>query len=534
MIETEELQHTKESTISKSPILLVSVFVIAICGILYELLISTISSYFQGSSILHFSIIIGLFLSFMGVGSYLSRFFKKDLLAWFIRFELILGIMGGLSTFILYLAFSLTPYYYAVVFLLIGILGAIIGLEIPILTRIIRKYEDLRNAVSNVLSFDYLGALIASLLFPLVLLPIFGTMKTAFLIGMLNVSVAIMNSWQFREELPNYRQLFAISWLAQFLLLIGLIFSFQLVSLFEKNLYQDPVLYSQQTPYQKLVITRMKDDVRLFINGSIQFSSKDEYRYHEALVHVPMILSQNREHVLILGGGDGLVAREVLKYSDVQKVTLVDLDQQMTDLGMNHPIIQRLNEGSLLNPKVEIVNTDAYKYLENSTDFFSVVIVDLPDPHDTALGKLYSQSFYNIIEKRMGVGGTIVTQSTSPYHAPKVFWSIHATLGSVFNQHFPYRTYVPAFGEWGFNLGIKSSDTFDSNKIGDSLPQKIAKLQDYISNNDSSFNLRYLTPGLVPSLFEFDKDTKKRDVEINRLDNQILIQYYDQSLSNWK
>jgi spermidine synthase len=185
----------------KVAVLLTSVLIIAICGILYELLISTISSYFQGSSILHFSLVIGLFLSFMGVGSYFSRYIKKDLLRWFIRFEIILGIVGGFATLLLYFAFSLTPFFYLVVFILIGILGGLIGVEIPILTRIVREYENLRDALAQVLSFDYLGALVASVLFPLVLLPSLGTMRTAFVVGLLNLTVAILNIWLFREEL---------------------------------------------------------------------------------------------------------------------------------------------------------------------------------------------------------------------------------------------------------------------------------------------------------------------------------------------
>lgn len=222
----------------KVAVLLTSVLIIAICGILYELLISTISSYFQGSSILHFSLVIGLFLSFMGVGSYFSRYIKKDLLRWFIRFEIILGIVGGFATFLLYFAFSLTPFFYLVAFLLIGILGGLIGVEIPILTRIVREYETLRDALAQVLSFDYLGALVASVLFPLILLPSLGSMRTAFVVGLLNLTVAILNIWLFREELKRFQNLMAVSIISALVLIGGFVYSFQLTSFFENFLYR--------------------------------------------------------------------------------------------------------------------------------------------------------------------------------------------------------------------------------------------------------------------------------------------------------
>ncbi|MCI4669323.1 MAG: polyamine aminopropyltransferase [Bacteroidia bacterium] len=510
----------------KSPILLISVFIIAICGILYELLISTISSYFQGSSILHFSIIIGLFLSFMGVGSYLSRFIQKNLLGWFIQLEIILGIVGGLSTLILYFAFSLTPYFYGITFLVIGILGGIIGVEIPLLTRIVRNYESLRQAVSDVLSFDYFGALLASLLFPLILLPNLGTMKTAFVVGMLNISVAILNTWLFRKELKNFSFLFGLSWISMVGLIAGFIFSFQLVSYFEQFLYRDQIIYSKQTAYQKLVLTKWNQDTRLFINGNLQFSSQDEYRYHEALVHIPMLLSENQEKVLILGGGDGMAVREVLKYEEVQKIDLVDLDPEMTRLGEKHPIFQKLNKKSMLNPKLKVYNEDAYKFLENSSEYYSVIIIDLPDPHETSLGKLYSKSFYGILKKRLAMGGTFVTQSTSPYYAPRAFWCINKTVESEFDYTLPYRTYVPAFGEWGFNLGKKTPQGSTNSLV---LSKEIETLKLNLAKKKETTDFRYLNENMLEILFYFDEDTKKIETNINKLDNQSLIHYYEKS-----
>ncbi len=507
--------------------LLASVFIIAICGILYELLISTITSYFQGSSVLHFSIVIGLFLSFMGLGSFISKYIKDDLPAWFVRFEIVLSLVGGFSAFLLYFAFSMTPYFYGVAFVLIGILGAMIGIEIPILTRIIREYHNLKDALANVLSFDYLGSLIASVAFPLLLLPVLGTMRTAFAIGALNLGIAILNTILFKKELgKRFRQFIAGEVLLGVVLIVGFIFSFQINSYYETFLYRDDVMLSKQTKYQNIVVTRWNKDVRLFLNGNLQFSSVDEYRYHEPLVHIPMNLTENHERILVLGGGDGLAIRELLKYDDITGIDLVDLDLEITKLARNHPVFTRLNENALDDKKVKIYNQDAFKFVEKSSDIYNVIIIDLPDPSNESLGKLYAKEFYGIIKKRLAADGVVVTQSTSPYFAPDAFWCIHNTLDTVFETTLPYRTYVPTFGEWGFNLGFNSSQRID---VTAQSQQKIIQLlQDRIT--EKNLELKYLHPDMIPSLFAFGADRSQRDAPINKLQNQILIQLYEK---NW-
>ncbi|MEZ4829141.1 MAG: polyamine aminopropyltransferase [Bacteroidia bacterium] len=531
MTSPENEAHSHDSR--KVPVLLTSVFIIAVCGILYELLISSISSYFQGSSILHFSIVIGLFLSFMGVGSYLTRFLNNNLLTWFIFFEILLSIAGGFSTFILYFAFSLTPYFYGVAFILIAFLGTMIGLEIPILTRIVRDYESMKDAMAKVLSFDYLGALLASVVFPLVLLPSLGLMRTAFLIGMLNLVVAILNIWLFRKELNNYRQQLVLSGIVMFALAGGFAGSFAITGFFERFLYQDEIMLSRQSAYQQIVVTKWNQDIRLFIDGNLQFSSRDEYRYHEPLIHVPMIAAQNRSHILVLGGGDGLAVREILKYKDVKTIDLVDLDPEMTHLGKHHPVIVRLNDSSLNHPSVHIHNLDAYKFVEESSDFYDVVIIDLPDPNNTGLGKLYSKEFYFLLQKRLATGGVVVTQSTSPYYAQKAFWCIHHTLESIFPYASAYQVYVPTFGQWGFNMAVRYPENFSAD-MGDFDPKIEEKVKKHLDSVGGEMNLRYLNPETVSALFTFDGDTKEIETEINRLDNQALIRYYEKSWNEWR
>ena len=204
-------------------------------------------------------------------------------------------------------------------------------------------------------------------------------------------------------------------------------------------------------------------DYRLYINGNIQFSSVDEYRYHEALVHVPMSLVEEPRSVLILGGGDGLVVKQFKKYyPDVEKLTMVDLDPRMTELARTHPAMVRINDGAFEDPRLEVVNADAMKYIQDHDTDYDVIIIDLPDPNNESLSKLYSVQFYRLVRQRLKEGGVMVTQSSAVYFAPNSFWCIHRSLEQAFcpesgcdeaNPHVvPYHTWVPTFGDWGFNV----------------------------------------------------------------------------------
>ncbi|MDO1445582.1 polyamine aminopropyltransferase [Rhodocytophaga aerolata] len=511
------------------PVLLTSVFIIATCGILYELLISSISTYFQGSSILQFSLTIGLFMSFMGVGSYASKYFQDHLLDHFITIEILLGLIGGLSAFILYFGYSLTENYYLLAFLLISTLGTGIGLEIPLVTRIVRSYSSLKDTVAQVLSFDYIGALLASIIFPLVLLPYLGTMRTSFLIGVLNLSVAAFNSHVFKDALQNGRKQFQVSVFLAIVLLGGFFYSFRITSFFEQYVYQDEIILTEQSPYQRIVLTKWNQDYRLYINGNLQFSTVDEYRYHEPLVHIPMALVNKPERILILGGGDGLALREVLKYPSVQHIDLVDLDPAMTQLAASHPIFRQLNTQALSNAKVHVFNEDAFTFVKNASQLYSLILIDLPDPNDTGLGKLYAKEFYHMLQKRLTADGLVITQATSPYFAPDAFWCIAHTMEEVFSHVIPFNSYVPSFGQWGFVMAGNALkyDTVSKDAF-------FGRINSHLFTKEHKNGYRFLTPQLIPGLFVFDKDTEERPTEINTLETQILVTYYEESLQNWE
>ncbi|MCS7073522.1 MAG: polyamine aminopropyltransferase [Bacteroidia bacterium] len=520
--------HTPDKT-EISAVLLTTVFIIALCGIFYELLISSISTYFLGSGVLHFSITIGLFMSFMGVGSFLSRYVSEPLLEQFIRFEIWLGAIGGCSAFILHFSYSLTENYYLIAFTLIALLGTLIGLEIPLLTRLSQPNADLKDVLANVLSFDYLGALVASILFPLFLLPYLGIMKTSFVIGLINLLIAAFNCFFFRFLLVTWKKLLLICFIWIVMLSIGLAYSFELTGFFEKFVYQDEVIFSEQSSYQRIVVTKWNEDYRLFLNGNLQFSSIDEHRYHEPLVHIPAALTPQLESVLILGGGDGLAAREIFRhYPHVKQVDLVDLDPKMTQIASQNPIFLKINEKSLQNSKLRIFNDDAYNFIRNGSSRYSLIIIDLPDPNDTGLGKLYTTEFYHLVAKRLSADGVMVTQSTSPYFAPMAFWCIHHTLKEVFPEVIPYQVYVPSFGQWGFNLAIASARKQISKE------ERMDRLQKQLFADSTRKQMyRYLNPESMKALFCFDNDIQEIETPPNTLDTQILVKLYEESEKNW-
>ncbi|MFT7691386.1 MAG: spermidine synthase, partial [Candidatus Latescibacterota bacterium] len=399
--------------------LLVAILVAAACAIVYELLIGSTSSYFLGDSVEQFSLTIGFFLFAMGLGAWLSRLVRDNLLQRFIQLEIWLGLVGGCTVGCLYALYAYTNQFRYGMLVLIVIIGTLIGLEVPLLTRILRQHGSLRTALSSVLSMDYFGSLFAALLFPYLLLPFLGAMHTSVLTGLLNWLVGVVVLFVFRHQLSrrSWRLLcFQCIGIGGVLLAL-LLFSGPLVDRWESALYEDAVVYEEQSPYQKIVLTSRGDHVRLYLNGHLQFASVDEYRYHEALVHPAMTLATNRQRVLIIGGGDGLTAREVLKYGEVERIDLVDLDPAITRLGMRNPHLTRLNENALSRQQVEVINGDGFLFLQEEHPAYGVIIFDLPDPREESLTKLYSREGYQLARRLLSPGGIIVTQATSPYYA---------------------------------------------------------------------------------------------------------------------
>jgi len=505
--------------------LLASIFLVAACGLIYELLIATVSSYQLGSSVTQFSVSVGLFVGSMGLGSWLSQRVTKHLLAVFIALELVLGVVGGLSAAVLFWSYTAGPLYWVALYGCLVLIGALVGVELPILVRLLDRYGQLRTVVAQALSADYLGCLVGSLAFPLLLLPALGQMRTAFLVGLVNVGVAVYTLQTFRHRLRIRLPLVACG-LTAAVLAAGFVFSIRIHGLLERGLYDDEVIYTRQTPFQRIVFTRWREDLRLFLDGNLQFSSVDEHRYHEALVHPAMGLAASRGEVLLLGGGDGLGVREVLRHPEVKRVTLVDLDPDMTRLGRTFPALAAQNGRSLEDPRVRVVNEDAHRFLERTADRYDVIIADLPDPNGDALAKLYSVEFYRLARQHLAEGGVFVTQATSPFFSRSSFWCVAKSMREAGLQVKPLHANVPSFGEWGFVLARRG----EQGRVPASAARDDLKL-DRIALPPG---LRFLTPQVLRTLEVFDPDMSEVPTEISTADHPRILRYYLGGSRKWE
>ena len=492
-------------------ILILSVFVVASCGLAYELIAGALSSYLLGDSILQFSTVIGCYLFAMGVGAHFSKYVRdEDVLARFVDIELAVGLIGGLSAAILFMTFSwMAAPFRTMLYVMVFLIGAFVGMEVPLVMRALNARDTaFSEIVSKVLTFDYLGALAVSLLFPLVLAPTLGLVRSGFLFGMLNVGVALWTIRVFKAELKNVTGRMLRASAVMFVLVAGFASADKLTYWGEHGLFGDEIVYATTTPYQRLVVTRWKDDLRLYINGNLQFSSRDEYRYHEALVHPVLQPLPWARRVLVLGGGDGLALREILRYPNIQHVTLVDLDPAMTGAFTKREELVKLNHGSFSDKRVSVINADAALWLRDNDDMFDAIIVDFPDPSSFALGKLYSVPFYGMVRKHLAANGLMTVQSTSPFFAPHAYWTIDATLREVGMKTYPYHAYVPSFGEWGFILASPQAQ--------------------YTPPSTYRLPMRYLNAETTREMFVFPPDMKPLPMEPNRLNTQSLVHEFEQ------
>jgi spermidine synthase len=491
-------------------LLYVTVVVLSACGLAYELVAGAASTYLLGDSVTQFASVTGVYLFAMGAGAYATRFVSDPARA-YVDCQLGASLVGGLSASVLHVAFAAAGDLRAVLYGLVAASGALVGAELPLLLRVLRRRVALRELVARALTVDYAGALLGSLLVALLVLPRLGLLRTALLFGAANGLCALWATHLLAGSIePGRLRARAVAVLA--VLAGAAIASDRLVDAGDAALFADPVVATRQTPYQRIVLTQGRRGLSLFLDGNLQFSEVDEYRYHEALVHPAFAAAPRRARVLVLGGGDGLAAREILRHADVERVTLVDLDAQMTDLARTLPALRRLNEGSLDSPKLEVIHADAFVWLAEAppVEPFDVAIVDFPDPNNFALGKLYTVRLYKLLRGRLRDDAVVAVQSTSPLVARRSFWCVVRSLEAAGFFVRPYHALVPTFGEWGFALA--SARPFD-------VPAHAPAA------------LRYLTDATLVSLFAWPPDMGPVDVETNRLNDQALVRYYEEE---WK
>lgn len=518
-----------------------SMFMTGASGMVIEYVLSTVSSYLNGSQIESFSLTIAIMMGMMGIGGWAQRFVSdENIIDKFVYLEILLAVISAFSPIAVYAAFSYTPEHFQFVYYFFAMsIGFLVGFEIPFITRANETYtKRLSDNLSIVFAADYLGAFFGALVWVYFLLPHMNIAKISFTLAALNFAVAILTYIYFkRETIFKTDKLISLGMgFAAFLLLYGFNNVINWTELVEQKMYPDPIVASVKTPYQQLTITHNSrtNDTRLYINGNTQFSSLDEVRYHESLVHTAIgTLEQLPQKALVLGGGDGLAARELKKYPGIN-IDLVELDQDMFNWSRSQPLLTSLNNNSfadfneyaiddyktlrdtLINlddtQKHRVFFTDANNfinaYIQNRlTNSYDVIIIDLPDPYSLGINKMYTEQFYKRLYALLNEDGVIVTQATSPFHAPLAFATIGKTIESAGFNAKPYHYNIPSFGEWGWWLISGNEITFKS------LHAKTS----------------YLTNELAAASFNFGKNEliTGDSVESNTLMHPILVRIYN-------
>jgi spermidine synthase len=503
-------------------ILKASVFATGLSGIVAEYVLSTLATYLLGNAVFQWTITMSLMLFAMGLGSRISKNFRWHLLDLFIAVEFLLSILCASASVLAYGLAAHTENIGLVIYALAMAIGLLIGFEIPLVTRINQDYEELRTNIANVMEKDYYGALVGGLLFAFVALPYLGLTYTPIALGAINFAVASIFLWSFRHLL--YRSRIAIgAFFAVTAFLIGLMLAAKPIILYgEQSRYKDKIVYEEQTVYQKLIITQWRNHYWLYINGQEQFSTYDEERYHEPLVHPAMQLATSHQRILVLGGGDGLAVRELLKYKDIGTITLVDLDPAMPRLARTHPVLLAANGNSMADPRVNVVHEDAGTYLRNSNELFDVILIDLPDPDSVDLMHLYSLDFYQMLRHHLSADGVVVTQAGSPYFATLAFLCIDRTMRAAGLATLAYHNQVPTMGEWGWVLAMRAG-THGTTGMRERLQHVHLE----------GIPTRYLTEEALQAMFTFGKGVfdhpKAGEVEVNTRHKPVLYRYYKEA-----
>lgn len=323
-----------------------AIFATGVSGLVAEFIFSTLASYFIGDTIVQWTVVLSIMLFSMGVGSRLSSRVEKDLLSIFLSIEIGLSLLICLSPLFIYGLAGFTQYIHILIYTLAALVGCAIGFEIPLVIRLNEGYEGLNKNISSIMSYDYVGSLVGGLAFAFIGLPFLGIKNSAFLFGMFNLLAALTVVIVFWEKLKAIKLRVGLSMgLAFFILSISFIKSDSIKMYGEQSRFKDKIVHVVESKYQKLVVTKWLQEHWLYINGNLQMTTLDEYLYHEPMIHPVMSLVEDPKNILIIGGGDGFNAKELLKYEAIETIDLVDLDPEMTKLGAAFPSFVKANLG---------------------------------------------------------------------------------------------------------------------------------------------------------------------------------------------
>ncbi|CPR12323.1 spermidine synthase [Mycobacterium bohemicum DSM 44277] len=494
-------------------VLLAAVAACAACGIVYELALLTLSASLDGGGIVATSLIVAGYIAALGAGALLVKPLLAHAAITFVAVEALLSIVGGLSAATLYAVFAFIDDESTWV-LAVGtaLIGGLVGAEVPLLMTLLQRGRTLGAAdtgrtLANLNAADYLGALLGGLVWPFFLLPQLGMIRGAAATGVINLAAAAVVAVFLLRRVVSPRQLasaLCALGLALALLTTLLVRSHDIETTSRQRLYADPIIAYRHTPYQEIVVTRRGADMRLYLDGGLQFSTRDEYRYTESLVYPA--LGAGAHSVLVLGGGDGLCARELLRQPGVQRIVQVELDPAVIDLART--TMREANGGSLDNPRVDVVIGDAMTWLRGpvADRSFDAVIVDLPDPDTPALGRLYSTEFYALVARALAPGGLMVVQSGSPFSTPTAFWRTVSTVRAAGYAVTPYHVHVPTFGDWGFALARRGPAPPVPTMPPNAPP------------------LRFLNQQVLDAATVFSSDTGPRPLEPSTLENPRIVE----------
>ena len=502
----------------KSNILKLALFATGLSGIVAEYILGTLATYLLGNSVIQWTMIISVMMFSMGLGSRFTRHIGGDLLVKFIIIEFALSLFVSYTSIISYTTAAFTDYAGFVIYAMSIIIGIFIGMEIPIVIRLNDEFESLQINVSSVIEKDYYGSLLGGIFFAFVGLPYLGLTYTPFVLGMVNLIIAIMLMLFLKDALGNkVRKLLNVSALVMVsVILTGAFFSKPIILFGEQQKYKDVIVYQEQSKYQKIVITQWKDNYWLYLNGNHQLSSLDEVMYHEPIVHPIMQLARHPQNILVMGGGDGCAVREILKYPSVKDITLVDLDPAMTNLGKNNEILVNMNDSSFHDSKLTIINQDGYKYMDTVGDYYDVIIIDLPDPRTVELGRLYSYEFYKLCYKHLRPNGLIITQAGSPYFATKAYKCIDKTIAKAGFSTLAMHNQILTLGEWGWIIGAKN--TSKQNLLANAKSINFDGVSTEWINNESMQLMTSFGKVIYPG--------RRDSVKVNKIHDPVLYKYY--------
>ncbi|SPM43297.1 Predicted spermidine synthase with an N-terminal membrane domain [Mycobacterium numidiamassiliense] len=505
-----------ESSARWRAVLLASVAACAACGIVYELALLTLSASLNGGGIVATSLIVAGYIAALGAGALLVKPLLRHAAVTFIAIEALLGIIGGLSAAALYVVFAFVDGSTWVLAISTALIGGLVGAEVPLLMTLLQQGRvagatDTGRTLANLNAADYLGALVGGLVWPFILLPQLGMIRGAAATGIINLVAASVVAMFLLRRVVSTRQLVsALCALAAALavLVTLLVRSHDIETTSRQRLYADPIIAYRHTAYQEIVVTRRGDDTRLYLDGGLQFSTRDEYRYTESVVYPA--LGAGAHSVLVLGGGDGLAARELLRQPGIDKIVQVELDAAVIDIART--TLHDANAGALDNPRVAVVIDDCMSWLRTPhpelrpAGGFDAVIVDLPDPDTPVLGRLYSTEFYALTAHALAPGGLMLVQSGSPFSTPTAFWRTVSTIRSAGYAVTPYHVHVPTFGDWGFALARTGTAPPTPTMPANAPP------------------LRFLNQQVLQAATVFSDDIGPRALDPSTLDNPRIVE----------